>query len=206
MHALLESIINITINFINEIGYVGIFIGMFLESTLFPIPSELVMIPAGMAAASGSMNIYLVTIAGILGNISGAIFSYYLALFAGRPILLKIGKYFFVKEATIVKIEQFFDKHGSISIFIGRLLPGFRHFISLPAGIAKMNFKLFLLFTSLGSAIWTSVLSFSGYFIGHNQEIIKNNIEDIARVCIAGSAVLVIFYISRRIKIARSKK
>lgn len=180
MHALFDSLIEFLIAFIDQIGYLGIFIGMFLESTLVPIPSELIMIPAGISAAQGGFNIYIATIVGIIGNVAGAVFSYYLAKYIGRTILLKIGKYFFVKPATITKIEDFFENHGPISVFIGRLLPGFRHFISIPAGIAKMNIKSFYLYTSAGSAIWTSILAILGFIIGDNQDLIKNHLSDIA--------------------------
>ena len=120
MHELFDSIINILVTFINEIGYLGIFVGMFLESTVVPIPSEVIMIPAGISAAQGNMNLYLVILFGTTGNIAGALFSYYLALSIGRAILFKIGKYFFVKPATTIKIEEFFKNHGPISVFMGR--------------------------------------------------------------------------------------
>jgi membrane protein DedA with SNARE-associated domain len=183
MHSFFDSAINILTHLISQIGYLGIFIGMFLESTLVPIPSELVMIPAGIAASKGTMNLYLVLAVGIIGNIFGAIFTYYLAASIGRKVLIKVGKYFFVKEATIKKIEIFFQKHGPISVFIGRLLPGFRHFISIPAGIAKMNLKSFYIYTTAGSAIWTSVLVALGFFIGENQELISNNLHKIILAC-----------------------
>jgi membrane protein DedA with SNARE-associated domain len=180
MHEFIHNFIDNIVIFVNEIGYLGIFIGMFLESTIVPIPSEIVMIPAGIACAKGVMNIYLVTLVGTVGNISGAVFSYYLALTLGRKIILKIGKYFFIKPETIIKIEVFFKKHGPLSVFIGRLLPGFRHFISLPAGLAKMDFKLFLFYTSLGAIIWTSILSFSGFLIGDNQDLIIKHIKELS--------------------------
>lgn len=201
MHQILHDFVNIFVNMINEIGYLGIFIGMFLESTIVPIPSELVMIPAGIASAKGIMNIYIATIVGTLGNILGAVFSYYLALTLGRKIILKIGKYFFIKPHTIVKIEVFFKKYGSASVFIGRLLPGFRHFISLPAGLAKMDFKLFLFYTSLGATIWTSILSFTGYFIGENQDLIIKNIKEISLIILIFSIfVASIIYAYKKIR------
>jgi len=183
MHSLFDSTISLLTNFINEIGYLGIFIGMFLESTLVPIPSEAVMIPAGIAASQGAMNIYFAALAGISGNVFGAGFSYHLASSIGRPVLLKIGKYFFVKPSTIEKIEVFFKKHGPISVFIGRLLPGFRHFISLPAGIAKMNLRAFYFYTTIGSAIWTPILLAVGFFIGENQNLLRENIKIIVAAC-----------------------
>jgi len=195
MHALFDSTIHFLLNFINQIGYIGIFIGMFLESTLIPIPSELIMIPAGIAAQQGSMNIYFIVLAGVLGNVLGAIFSYYLAASIGHPILLRIGKYFLVKPKTIIKIEEFFKNHGPISVFIGRLLPGFRHFISLPAGIAKMDIKTFSYYTTLGSSIWTSILAGLGYFIGENQEVIKDNLQGIVLGSVTICVVIVVVYI-----------
>lgn len=195
MHQLFDSTIQFLINFINEIGYFGIFIGMFLESTLVPLPSELVMIPAGMAASKGLMNIYIATFVGILGNILGAIFSYYLASSIGRALLFKIGKYFFVKAETIIRIEEFFKNHGPISVFIGRILPGFRHFISLPAGVAKMDMKLFFIYTTLGSTIWTSILSALGFFIGENQELIKENLHEIVIGSAVVCAIIIALYI-----------
>lgn len=190
-----DPIINLLVNFIEQIGYLGIFIGMFLESTMFPMPSELIMIPAGMSAAYGKMNIYLIIFYGTLGNILGAVFSYYLANHLGRPILFKIGKYFFVREKTIIKIEEFFKNHGSISVFIGRLLPGFRHFISLPAGVAKMNIKLFCFYTATGSALWNSILTILGFIIGGNKDLIKEYLHLIILACVIFCVVLVIFYI-----------
>lgn len=186
---MIHSLIEALAAFINQIGYLGIFIGMFLESTLVPIPSELIMIPAGLAASKGLMDIYLVTIIGIIGNVFGAIFSYYLALKLGHPILVKIGKYFFVSEETLIKIEKYFAKHGPISVFMGRLLIGFRHFISLPAGLAKMDIKLFIIYTTLGSTIWTAILAAIGFFIGENAEIFEGNLKIIiaisALICLA---------------------
>ena len=175
MTSFFDSFVTLLINFINQIGYFGIFIGMFLESTVIPVPSEFIMIPAGISAAvNGETNVYIAVIAGIAGNVCGAVFSYYLASSIGRSVLFFIGKYFFVKPATIIKIETFFKSHGPISILMGRLLPGFRHFISLFAGIAKMDFRLFLFYTVTGSTIWTSTLVALGFFIGENQETIKS--------------------------------
>jgi membrane protein DedA with SNARE-associated domain len=201
MHALIDPLVEFLVEIINQVGYFGIFLGMFLESTLVPIPSELVMIPAGMAASKGSMNIYIVTIVGILGNVSGAVFSYHLASSIGRKLLLKVGKYFFVKEQTIIKIEKFFEKHGPISVFIGRLLPGFRHFISLPAGIAKMDLKTFYFYTSAGSTIWTSILAALGFFIGENQELLTKNLHNIILFCVICSAVILALYFIKKRKV-----
>lgn len=196
MHEFLKEMISVVVTITEQLGYLGIFIGMFLESTLFPIPSEIIMIPAGIASSKGSLNIYLVTFFGIIGNVAGAVFSYYLAFFLGRKIILKIGKYFFIKPQTIENIEEFFKNYGNISVFMGRLLPGFRHFISLPAGLAKMNFRLFFFYTTLGATIWTSILAFFGYFIGENQDLIFTYLRQITISLVLVSAVIFIIVLT----------
>ncbi len=205
MHSLFDFIIQTLVAFINKIGYLGIFIGMFLESTPLPIPSELIMIPAGISASLGGMNIYLVVMVGTIGNLLGAIFSYYIAKSLGRKILFKFGKYFFIKEATIIKIENYFKNHGPISVFIGRLVLGVRHFISIVAGIAKMDLKLFYIYTTAGSFLWAAVLVALGYEIGENQELIKNFLHEVITACIIICALIAAaYYIKLRYKRTKS--
>jgi membrane protein DedA with SNARE-associated domain len=196
LSALFDSAVSFLVIFIQKVGYFGIFIGMFIESTPFPLPSEVIMIPVGIALAHNlnTMNIIWVIIFGVLGNLCGAMFSYLIAASFGRVVLLRIGKYIFISEKIVVKMEQFFFKHGTISIFIGRLLPGFRHFISLAAGISKMRFDLFCIYTTLGSIFWTSALVALGYFIGKNQELIKQYLNIIILCCIVFSAIIVFIY------------
>ena len=195
MHGFIQTSLEAIISFINSVGYLGIFIGMFLESTIVPIPSEIIMIPAGLAAANGEMSLFLVTFYGVLGNVLGAIFSYYVAFYLGRAVLFKVGRYFFLKPRNVVKIEDFFSRHGHISVFIGRLIPGFRHFISIPAGVAKMNIAKFTFYTTLGSVIWTSILSVTGYFIGRNQDVIHQYLTIIVLSCLIFVVMLVVLYI-----------
>lgn len=190
-----QMILDYLVCLVDKIGYVGIFVGMFLESTFVPIPSEIIMIPAGVAVSYGRMNLYLVILIGVFGNLMGAIFNYIFAIYFGRSMLFKISKYFFVKEKTIIKMENFFNKHGAISTFIGRLIPGIRHFISLPAGLAKMNFKLFCFYTSAGSLIWTTVLTLLGYFIGENKDLIKEYLHVAIILCILFCIIISIIYI-----------
>ncbi len=190
-----DLILNFIVNFINKIGYLGIFIGMFLESTFFPMPSEIIMIPAGISASKGQMNIYLVIFFGTIGSVSGALFNYFLAISFGRSILFKIGKYFFIRPHTIIKIEEYFKKHGSISTFIGRLIPGVRHYISLPAGIARMNLIKFLTYTFLGSFIWCTILSYLGLIFGKNQELVKEYLGLIIIVCLVSCAIIAFLYV-----------
>ncbi|WP_323595350.1 DedA family protein [Aliarcobacter butzleri] len=170
---MLSNIINFIVETIGDLGYFGIFILMFLESTVFPIPSEVVMIPAGYLAHKGEMNIYIVILLGILGSLGGALFNYYFALKFGRKFLMKYGKYFLVSHESIEKTEKFFKNHGHISTFSGRLIPGLRHYISLPAGLARMNLFIFCLYTTLGATIWVVILTLLGYYIGDNEELVK---------------------------------
>lgn len=154
---------------IGHMGYPGIVGLMFLESSFFPFPSEVVVPPAGFLAARGQMSLLLVIGSGILGSILGALFNYWLSLRFGRPLFLRYGRYFLVSEKSLDKADRFFADHGHISTFVGRLLPGIRQYISLPAGLARMNIPLFLFYTSLGSGIWVLVLALVGYWLGGNE-------------------------------------
>lgn len=159
----MQAIVNFIIDGVGSLGYLGIFIMMFLESSFFPFPSEVVMIPAGVLAYRGEMNIYVAIFCGILGSLCGALFNYYLALKMGRAFIIRYGKYVFFGESSMQKMENFFQKHGHISTFVGRLLPAIRQYISLPAGIARMNLAKFCIFTSLGAGIWVCILAWIGY-------------------------------------------
>lgn len=204
--AYFDLILHYLVRFIESVGYFGIFIGMFLESTFVPVPSEIIMIPAGISAAQGQMNIYLIIFLGTIGSLSGALFNYFLAVSFGRTILFKIGKYFFIKPKTIISIEDYFNKHGSISTFIGRLIPGVRHYISLPAGIARMNLGKFSLYTSLGSFIWCIILTYLGFFVGKNQELIKEYLYLVITVCLALCIIGIAVYIKlQRVKEEKNK-
>jgi len=176
---MLDIVVGWVVDTVGALGYAGIFIMMFLESSFFPFPSEVVMIPAGYLASIGQMNIFLVVLFGIGGSLAGAVFNYYLAMKFGRQFIAKWGKYVFIEEQTLQKIERFFDKHGDISIFSGRLIPAVRQYISLPAGLAQMDIYRFSIYTSLGAGIWVLILSLLGYFIGQNQALITQYLHDI---------------------------
>ena len=185
------------VNIIGQMGYPGIIALMFLESSFFPFPSEVVIPPAGYLAWKGEMNLFLVIAAGIAGSILGGVFNYWIAVKWGRPIFEKYGKYFFVKPEALDKAEVFFAKHGHISTFTGRLLPVIRQYISLPAGLARMPMKDFCFYTALGSGIWVVVLALTGYFLGSNQELIHQEIKKISLFLIAGCVLLITLYIYR---------
>ncbi len=194
---MLSSVVDFIVQTVGSLGYLGIFLMMFLESSFFPFPSEVVMIPAGYLAYKGEMNIYIAIVAGILGSLAGALFNYYLAIKFGRKFLIKYGKYFFIKEPTIIKMEEFFKSHGHISTFSGRLIPAVRQYISFPAGLARMNLFIFCIYTSLGAGIWVIILTLLGYFLGGNEALIKEYLHYIIIGILVSLVVLGIWYYNR---------
>jgi len=158
---------------VHDWGYLGIFILMALESTVLPIPSELVLIPAGYLAHQGQMNFGLIMLASIVGCLAGASLNYAVALWVGRPFLERWGRYFFVRPALLHKTDAFFARHGAVSTFTGRLIPGIRHLISIPAGLARMNPGTFAFYTCLGAGLWSLVLTLLGYLLGGNEALIR---------------------------------
>jgi membrane protein DedA with SNARE-associated domain len=186
---MLAAAVSWLVNTIGQLGYAGIVCLMFLESSFFPFPSEVVIPPAGYLASKGQMNIAAVIFMGILGSILGALFNYWLSLKVGRPFFRKYGKYFLVSPRSLDKADAYFRDHGHISTLIGRLLPGIRQYISLPAGMARMNLFQFSLFTALGSGIWVIVLAVVGYAVGSNEELLNQYLH---RITIAVVAVCVV--------------
>jgi len=168
MHTLIQWLLDT----ISVMGYPGILLLMAMESSIIPVPSELVMPPAGYLAYQGKMNMALVILCGTAGSLIGAYANYYVSHYLGRPLILKYGKYVLIPPDKFERVERFFLRHGEISTFIGRLLPVIRHLISIPAGVAGMNHLKFSLYTLLGAGIWCTVLTLIGYAIGENQQLI----------------------------------
>ena len=194
---MIREIANTIVGAIGDMGYLGIFLLMFLESTFFPFPSEIIMIPAGYLAFKGEMNVFIVVLVGILGSVGGALFNYYLAMHFGRKFILKYGKYFFIKEEPLDKLEAFFAKHGELSTFNGRLIPGIRQLISLPAGLARMNILRFSLYSALGAGIWVIVLVTLGYLLGSNEALISEYLKTATVIALISVVLITIFYVVR---------
>ncbi len=192
---MLHDWINWIVTTVNGWGYSGIFILMALESTVLPVPSELVLIPAGYLAHRGDMNVVLILAASTIGSVTGAFINYYAALWIGRPVLERYGRYFFVRPALLHKTDLFFSRHGAISTFTGRLIPGIRHLISLPAGLCRMPITVFAFYTSLGAALWSTVLIALGYFIGNNEEVLRDHLPVVTLVTVISVAVMLMVYI-----------
>ena len=159
-----------------KFGYFGIIFAMFAENVFPPIPSEVIMPAAGFAASKGDMSIVLVILTGTLGAVLGALPLYYLGRKFDEPRLVefteKYGKYVFIKPTDITNANAWFDKHGKMAVFFGRMVPGVRSLISIPAGMNKMALLPFLALTALGASIWTAILALAGYYLGQNYDAV----------------------------------
>lgn len=197
---MLAEIVSFIVDTVAAWGYFGIFAMMFLESSFFPFPSEVAMIPAGYLASIGKMNLFVAIAVGVAGSLAGALFNYFLALKFGRAFLIRYGRYFFISEETIDKMERFFQNHGHISTFSGRLIPAVRQYISFPAGLSRMNLKEFSLYTTLGAGLWATILALIGYFVGKNEQLIHQYTREITIILIFLLAVGIWIYIKKQKK------
>ncbi len=183
------------VNFVHQFGYWGVFITCFLESTFFPLPSEVTMIPAGYLVQQGLWNGWIVLVLSIAGTVLGSLFNYWIAFKMGRPLLARYGKYMFFGPERMEQLDTYFKSHGEISIFTGRLILGVRHVISFPAGLAKMNLRNFTILTGLGGGIWMATLILVGYFIGGNKDLVHAYMPFITAIFITGVITMIAFYI-----------
>lgn len=197
-----SSFVESILSLISGLGYYGIFLGMTIESSFFPFPSEIIMIPAGILIQRGEMSFLLVLLVGLLGSIVGALINYSLALYLGRKavnkIVSKYGNFVLLNQEQLEKTDVYFNKHGEITTFIGRLIPGIRQLISLPAGFTKMKMSKFIIFTALGAGIWSSVLIMIGILFGENYLLIERNIKLI--LVIVSVIIIAIYIILKRKK------
>ena len=188
---MLESFIHWLLERFRDLGYPGIVILMAIESSFLPLPSELVMPPAGYLAAKGELSFVLAIACGVVGSILGALANYGLAHWLGRAVVRRIGKNVWISEKSLERSERYFAEHGEISTFMGRMLPVIRHLISIPAGVARMDLAKFVTFTGLGALVWCTVLTWIGWFIGRKEDVIISVLNEQAQTY-AGRAVLII--------------
>jgi len=187
---MLDSFIQWLLDLFRGMGYPGIVVLMAVESSILPLPSELVMPPAGYLAAKGEMTFVVAVACGVLGSILGALANYGLAHWLGRAFFLRLGKYVLITERALDRSERYFAAHGEISTFLGRMLPVVRHLISIPAGVARMHLGRFVVFSGLGALVWCTILTWIGWFIGSREDVILEVLNQEARRY-AGRAVLV---------------
>ena len=200
---MLERFIDWLLNTLLHIGYPGIVALMAMESSILPVPSELVMPPAGYLAAKGHMSFAVALVCGILGSVVGALANYYGAQLIGRPLIQRYGKYVLLSEHNLQRSERFFAQHGEISTLIGRLFPVIRHLISIPAGLHRMPLPKFILYTAVGAGVWCAILTGIGYFLGQHEGVLRN--EEIHRyvtwallILIPVSLIVILVYVLRR--------
>ena len=205
---MLESFAHWVQGIVRDVGYPGVFVLILLESTLVPIPSELVMPFAGFMASSGyvgsqdKFSLPVILVINSVAALIGSGLSYWIGVVGGKPVLVKYGKYFLVRQHEIERTEAFFAKHGKKTIFIGRFLPVIRHVISVPAGISRMPLPQFFLQTFLGSTIWGGTLILLGYFVGANWETFSKSLSHvdhiIAGILVVGLVAFGIRFVVRR--------
>ena len=188
---MLDAFVQWLLDLFRGMGYPGIVVLMAVESSILPLPSELVMPPAGYLAAKGEMSFVVAVACGVLGSILGALANYGLAHWLGRAFFLRLGKYALITEKALDRSERYFAAHGEISTFLGRMLPVVRHLISIPAGVARMHLGRFVVFTGLGALVWCTILTSIGWFIGSREDVILEVLNQEAKRY-AGRALLVV--------------
>ena len=195
--------------YMQNITYLTVFLLMMIESTVLPMPSELVIPPAAYLAAKGEMNIFLVVFFGTLGALTGSLINYVISYTLGRKIVYaladtKLAHMIFINREKVEKAENFFIKNGKSSTLIGRLVPGVRHLISIPAGLAKMPLKAFMLWTFIGAGIWNIILSMLGYFFYSQQELLEKYYKELWWGVLSLGILFVIYLIVRAVRKKRA--
>jgi len=202
IHDVLVWLAEFVISVINKTGEFGVFILSTLESANIPIPSEVIMPFGGFAASTGTLSIWLVILAGALGNLTGSLISYWVGFKGGRIFIERYGKYFFVSTSDLEKGDKYFKKYGTKIAFWSRLLPIVRTFISLPAGINKAPLASFSTFTFIGSLLWSALLASLGFWLGENWTVIRPYFEQftyaIAGLIILGLVIYIWYHLKDR--------
>ena len=193
--------------YIGHLNYFSIGFLMVIESSFIPFPSEIIIPFAAYKAAQGNLNIYLVVIAGTLGALIGAMVNYVIGYYVGRPIIHKLadskfGRLLLLSEEKVIHAEEYFVKNGKSSTLIGRLVPGVRQLISIPAGMAKMNLWDFLLYTAIGAGAWNIILAVIGYFL---YEIREQIYPHLAHIMLVLGALFIIYLVVQNRKNRRKK-
>ncbi len=198
---IIETVSNFVITTIEQLGYVGIFIAMGLESACIPLPSEVIMPFAGYVAWKGTLTLLGVAIAGTLGCLAGSLVAYYVGAYGGRPLLDRYGRYVLIHKSELDRAHAWFEKHGEITVFVSRVLPIIRTFISLPAGIAGMDIKKFSVYTTLGSFPWCLGLAYVGILLGPHWSEVEQVFRYLDFVVILGLGVVLGYVVYHRKRI-----
>jgi len=201
---ILSTIANWIMGVISALGYGGIVLLMAIESANIPLPSEIIMPFSGFLVAQRQLNLWWVGFFGAVGCVLGSVVSYYLGMWGGRPLIEKYGKYILISHHDLDLADHWFQKYGEATVFIGRLLPVVRTFISFPAGISRMNFGRFVVYSFLGSLPWTLVLAYVGQKMGENWEALRHYFRGFDWAILILMVILIILYIYRHLKNSRN--
>lgn len=197
-------------NIITTLGYWGIGLLMFLENLFPPIPSELIMPLAGFTVARGEMAFVPVVISGVVGTLLGALLWYFAGLWLGRDRIKRWmnrhGKWAGLSGADVDKAQGWFRRYGNRMVFVGRLIPGVRTFISVPAGTTEMHFVPFLIYTTLGTLIWTLLLTYAGYLLGENYQLVEEYLGPISKIIVVALLLLLGFWLYKRWRYVQQKQ
>jgi membrane protein DedA with SNARE-associated domain len=198
--SILITIASWIIGIITVLNYGGVALLMAIESMNIPLPSEVIMPFAGYLVARGEMNLWLVALAGAVGCVLGSALSYWIGAAGGRPLIEKYGKYILISHHDLDTADIWFQKYGEWAVLVGRLLPVVRTFISFPAGIAKMNFRRFILFSFIGSLPWCLFLAYIGEKLGQNWGSLKTYFHGFDTAILALIILGIVWYVWRHIK------
>lgn len=195
----LEAVVDWVVQQVHAWGYAGIFVMMTVESTVFPFPSEVALIPAGYLVSQGKMDAVLATLAGAGGSLFGSLINYFAALWIGRAFFARAERWleWIPGGGGLEYTERYFASHGEITTFIGRLIPGVRHLISIPAGLVRMNLARFAFYTTLGAGIWSAILVGVGYIAGQSEELWRPLLRDATLWMLGAIVLLVVVYVWR---------
>jgi len=196
----LSLVTNFIISAISSLGYTGVGALMAIESACVPLPSEVIMPFAGFLVAQGKFSLIGVALAGTLGCVVGSVVAYAVGIWGGRAFIEKYGKYVLISHHDLALADKFFNKYGSAAIFFSRLLPVARTFISLPAGIAKMNFSKFVIYTFLGSLPWCLALAYVGMVLGEHWNTLGVYFHKFDAVIAAVILAFIVWYVRRHLK------
>ena len=192
---MVEWLSDLVIGMIKASGYGGVFFTMAVESACIPFPSEVIMPFAGFVVSEGKMTLWAITMAGALGNLFGSIVAYLVGAYGGRPFLERYGKYLLISHKKLEIADRWFNKYGSKAVFFSRMMPIIRTFISLPAGIARMNFIKFCIYTFVGALPWCLLLGYLGVLLGPQWEKMRpyfHILDIVVAVCIVGAVIYLV--------------
>jgi membrane protein DedA with SNARE-associated domain len=201
---MLEWVEHFITDYLGQYGYLAIFVLMVLESACIPIPSEVTMVFGGFLVSRGDLDFFWVAVIGAVANLLGSWLAYGVGYVGGRPLIMRWGRYVLLREHELDRAHDWFERHGEAAVFVSRLLPVIRTFISLPAGVARMPFGKFTLYTFLGCLPWVFALTWAGVLLGDNWETFLRYGEPISLAIGVISAAFIVWWVVKRVRARRA--